>query len=766
MKGIRTKPFDIVADAVSCVLLGAAFCAATLPYLNLDAGILNYLLIIAADIGIIFLFSYKWWIFPAMLLSAAILTISYALIFEVADRMFAYLDGFVRWCLSWYPQESPYAFSGGLTLIRLVFAMPVAGLVYLYFRRAFVFIVLPPVALGLLIWLHFAKSVLLVPSLIVLLSVLFISLARMTGNQINKTLPEPDRISSALLQIFATAILPVIMLSALYFSPEKDGDLHSDALVHFVEDVRDLLDGHDDDFSIVRTFDIGKSGFSPLGDRLGGDIVLDNTVVMKVRTMLPTRLTGAVSDTYDGSRWSDAGNMGSYRLISPLWQANRREIFGLDKPYGGKTAKDLFDKVTVSLSLNVSHDMPGNTVFYAGMLQSFKRTGFDAYQIYYNRQSELITQKVYQSLHYTAETIIFNKDSEGFDKNMLSLEAVASTAQDKGFEPLREYYLQLPESLPDSVYTTAKRITQGCTTPYEKALAIEHWLRENCTYTLTPGTPPKERDFVDYFLETRKGYCVYYASAMAVLSRCSGLPARYVTGFALKQDPEANSSFAYVATNATAHAWTQIYFAGIGWVDFDATGWNFLEPTIVQDLEHDDIKPQRPSNVGAQREEGGPAQMQEQAGVTEDRGISPGLKIALISVLSLVLAAAIWMGVRVVLLLTDGKRYYKRMQRQHTDIGQRLDACYARIVRQLAFWGIRQEAGDTIATFAARADRCLGANDMAAVCGPVMRMRFGLIAPLEQDVENICALSAGLEERLRRELGLMRYLWRRIVVGR
>ena len=765
MKGIRTKPFDIVADAVSCILLGAAVCAVIFPYLNLDAGILNYLLIVAVDIGIIFLFSYKWWIFPAILLSAAILTISYALIFDVAARLFAYLDGFVRWCLSWYPQESPYA-DGGLTLIRLVFALPVAGLCYLYFRRIFVFIVLPPAALGLLIWLHFAKSVLLIPVLILLLSVLFISMARMTGNQINKTLPEPDRISSSLLQIFAIAVLPVIILCALYFSPEKDGDLHSDALVHFVEDVGDLLDGHDDDFSAMRTFDIGKSGFSPLGERLGGDIVLDNTVVMQVRTMVPVRLTGAVFDTYNGSRWSDAGDMGGYRLISPLWQGKRREVFGLDKPYGGRAAKDLFDKVTDALSLNVSHDMHGNTVFYAGMLQSFKRTGFDAYQIYYNRQSELTTQKVYQSLHYTAETVIFNKDSEGFDKNMLSLEAVASTAQDNGFETLKEYYLQLPESLPDSVYTTAKEITQGCATPYERALAIERWLHKNCTYTLTPGTPPEDRDFVDYFLETRKGYCVYYASAMTVLSRCAGLPARYVTGFALKQDPEANSSFAYVATNATAHAWTEVYFQGIGWVPFDATGWNFYEPTAVVEEEPEDPRPQQPNRPLAEGNDAAAANEQKPEDIAPEGGVSTGLRVTAIAILSLVLAFGVFAGVRLSMLLTDATHYYMRIRRQHADLSGQLDACYSRIIRQMAFWGLTQHANDTILTFARRVDKQLGTKDMAAVSSPIMRMRFGLIAPTEEDVQNACAFSVAFERRLKNELGLSRYLWRRIVVGR
>ena len=94
-------------------------------------------------------------------------------------------------------------------------------------------------------------------------------------------------------------------------------------------------------------------------------------------------------------------------------------------------------------------------------------------------------------------------------------------------------YRQLPADLPAMVRELAETITQADSTPYLKARSIETWLSENTTYTLTPGTPPDDVDFVAHFLQERQGYCVYYASAMTVLARCVGLPARYVTGFAI-----------------------------------------------------------------------------------------------------------------------------------------------------------------------------------------------------------------------------------------
>ena len=68
---------------------------------------------------------------------------------------------------------------------------------------------------------------------------------------------------------------------------------------------------------------------------------------------------------------------------------------------------------------------------------------------------------------------------------------------------------------------------------------------------------------MDYFLETREGYCVYYASAMTVMARCAGVPSRFVSGFGMRQGENANW---YYTSDATAHAWTEIYLQNIGWI--------------------------------------------------------------------------------------------------------------------------------------------------------------------------------------------------------
>jgi transglutaminase-like putative cysteine protease len=132
-----------------------------------------------------------------------------------------------------------------------------------------------------------------------------------------------------------------------------------------------------------------------------------------------------------------------------------------------------------------------------------------------------------------------------------------------------ERYLALPDSVPGRVLALARDLTATELTPYDRALAIERYLR-SFPYTLDLPSPPTDQDLVDYFLfDLQTGYCDYYATAMVVLARAAGLPARLVTGYASGTYDEARQQ--YVVTEAAAHAWAEIYFPGYGWIEFEPT---------------------------------------------------------------------------------------------------------------------------------------------------------------------------------------------------
>ncbi len=133
---------------------------------------------------------------------------------------------------------------------------------------------------------------------------------------------------------------------------------------------------------------------------------------------------------------------------------------------------------------------------------------------------------------------------------------------------VREHYLELPATLPQRVRDLAQEIAAPFDIPYDKADALERWMRENITYDDQIKGPPQERDVVDYLLfDSRRGYCDYYASAMTVMARAVGIPARTVAGYA--QGKFDNGI--YHIQDKDSHSWVEIYFPKYGWVEFEPT---------------------------------------------------------------------------------------------------------------------------------------------------------------------------------------------------
>jgi transglutaminase-like putative cysteine protease len=130
-------------------------------------------------------------------------------------------------------------------------------------------------------------------------------------------------------------------------------------------------------------------------------------------------------------------------------------------------------------------------------------------------------------------------------------------------------YRQLPDDLPLRVLALARDLTAIGATPYDRAKAIESHLR-SFPYTLDVPAPPRGRDVVDYFLfSLQRGYCDYYATAMVVLARAAGLPARLAIGYAAGRYDLPTAS--YIVTEDYAHSWPEIYFPGYGWIPFEPT---------------------------------------------------------------------------------------------------------------------------------------------------------------------------------------------------
>jgi transglutaminase-like putative cysteine protease len=129
-------------------------------------------------------------------------------------------------------------------------------------------------------------------------------------------------------------------------------------------------------------------------------------------------------------------------------------------------------------------------------------------------------------------------------------------------------YLQLP-ALDPRVAELARQLTANAHNTYDRAAAIERYFRTQFGYTLDLSQPPND-DPLAYFLFTKRaGHCEYFATAMTVMLRSLGIPARYVNGFLTGEYNDIGRD--YIVRASDAHSWVEVYFPDYGWIKFDPT---------------------------------------------------------------------------------------------------------------------------------------------------------------------------------------------------
>lgn len=137
---------------------------------------------------------------------------------------------------------------------------------------------------------------------------------------------------------------------------------------------------------------------------------------------------------------------------------------------------------------------------------------------------------------------------------------------------VRDRYLQLPTSVTQRTRDLAQQVVgdAGASNPFDQAMALQDYLRATYPYELNSPPPPEDKDFVDDFLfETKTGRCEHYATAMVVMLRSLGVPARLVSGYH-RGDPNPGGD-GYIYREDQAHTWVEAFFPDYGWIPFEPT---------------------------------------------------------------------------------------------------------------------------------------------------------------------------------------------------
>lgn len=308
--------------------------------------------------------------------------------------------------------------------------------------------------------------------------------------------------------------------------------------------------------------------------QLGGPAMPSEEEVMKITSDKNVLLRGSIRRTYTGHSWEDADAKARYLFYDFTRGHVRDRVFGMHD-------NEVFEPVSVSVEFIRTGT---SSLFVPARLEEFSMDLQNA--LYYNSVGEMFLSRQVEEGDEYSLTGYVNGDEAALRRAVID----AQEDKDDDYAEILESCNQLPEGIEEGVYTLAIELTRDAENDYDKAAAILSWLRENCAYTLEPEYPDYERDFVSQFImDGREGYCSYFASAMTVMCRIAGLPARYVEGYSVKAGEEV------IITGEDAHAWTEVYFNGIGWVPFDAStgaAGNNDDPSDDESDNHDPDEPE------------------------------------------------------------------------------------------------------------------------------------------------------------------------------
>ncbi len=301
------------------------------------------------------------------------------------------------------------------------------------------------------------------------------------------------------------------------------------------------------------------AGFNHLVDlSLRGS--LSDEVVMRVRTSRWSYYRGLAFTGYDGRFWSlpEGEPQRITAATPPLTVPLRR------RPRRPENLVQIF---------HIERELP-NVVF----------APFQPYQVYFPSEELYVDQALGIRAPFPLE--------EGMVYSVIGVWQTYSAERLKRLPALEDFpnlarsaNTRLPESISPRVRDLAVRLTRSYRSPYEKALALTLHLQQNYRYESPPPPYPAKAEVADHFLfESRRGHCEQYATAMVVMARSIGLPARYVTGYL----PGTYNPFTgfYEVRGSHAHAWVEVFLPGLDWLAFDPTPSGNGEATPqLQDLQ-------------------------------------------------------------------------------------------------------------------------------------------------------------------------------------
>lgn len=439
---------------------------------------------------------------------------------------------------------------------------------------------------------------------------------------------------------------------------------------------------------------VQKIGYGDNDDQLGGGFLDDNTPVFYAVTKQSHYWRGETKDYYTGKGWIST---------TPFLE-------GLE-PYATIEAETY--EAEIVFANGISHF---SHLFYPGrLLTNDSIMDVDLSLDFYTSKAETFLDENPVNLsHYFYE----------YSLPRFHVDTLRSASEDDP-DYIREYYTQLPETLPDRVRDLAEKLVENFDNRYDKVKAVENYLTSSTFKYETTNVPvPEENeDYVDQFLfETQRGYCDNFSTAMIVLLRTQNIPARWAKGFTQGDRIEAldEDRYIYQVTNSNAHSWVEVYFPEIGWIPFEPTR-GFTQAYAAIDLSIN------PNNIGQENEEDeldvqDQEEKEEEVAFSNHPFFTKGLKS---NVLLFVITGGLLILLFVLFRSNRLAHYYTLRRFQNRTDDEAFIPAFEKLLLLLERFGHPRKSSETLREYATRIDQHFSTNEMIKLTTAYEKITYG-----------------------------------------
>ncbi|SCG82193.1 transglutaminase domain protein [Proteiniborus sp. DW1] len=498
-------------------------------------------------------------------------------------------------------------------------------------------------------------------------------------------------------------------------------------------------------------FDFSITGFQNNPSKLGGPVSLSDKKIMTVYAEEAVYLRGNVMHTYTGNQWqSILGTLRNHQL--------GQDFSGLSE----YEQKNYYDELYITIT---NHSFASTTVFSPYMAVEVNSKDDHVVNVsndnilffpdgVYDRESYVV--KVQKPLPYgllVSRGLVQNK------KNIANLSK----------------YLQVPDNrISMRTKELVREIVKDSKGDFQKAVAIEKYLRNNYNYNLEVNQVPEGKEFIDHFLfDEKEGYCTYFATAMAIMLRLEGIPSRYIEGYLTQETDEPGE---YEVRQKNAHAWVEAFIEPVGWMTFEPTPVYPIQPRLEnyrpsevrsEAVLDDQILPDRvprdsardiiiDDNFGFENEENGPLfdRSYEDEPIISRRIITDILLILLLLIIP------------VRFIIGFSKHICQEMRANKLSNNNKIIYLYKQITKLMELLGYPQEYGETHYEYANRIAYKFYIHNVKGIqeiTDIFVRSKYSTSPASDEEVLDLKLYRKTLEKRLRSYWNPIIYYYRKYV---